>query len=556
MTDEVILDLPNAVQTVINACGPATLKPVICALTPHCPRVEDIPWSDKTFTSVDEMIDIGEYYGLELVWKRPITLTWIREQIGKGIPVTLLVRYSVINPPHSFDGNHWITARGFDENRFLINDPLRTESVWISGTTLENAMSQTIGSASTFLAVYPTRGLSMYKPGVNVDPTHHNPFAYPPPALLPGMEYVRFAFRTPRNNQQIDLPAAFALYDPYLAKLDAAGVKPIIVLTHQTYGEGMGYPPWHQMTEAEWLYYFNPFAETCGQIAAHYAGRQYTFQVWNQQDAPVGFEDSVGLNPALYGTLYRLAKQRIKAADPAAKVITGGFLGGAGAVVNYYNAANLSTVAEGIAVHPYGQAPRAYDEFKVHGYIEDYLSVLRSGVTAPIWITEHGILNLPNAPIDKVVRHFSEFAKAVRPFVVALIQYAVVDGMHNGFGILKTNGEPKRDASGNSIFDALAGAVEPPTELQVLRIEGTEVLNLRVSPTGTKIGTITDQTVIRLTGKTETAANAGGYPRVECYTEIKDVWRKCWFASEGSGQPGDDWETKVEVLRVAEVIEL
>lgn len=551
MSGEVTLDLPNAVQTKINACGPAALKPVICALTPHCPTVSEIPWSDETFTSLSEMLDIGAYYGLELTWKRPIAVLWIREQITKGVPVTALVRYSIINPPHDFDGNHWVTVRGFDENRFLINDPLRVDPVWVPDTTLEQAMTQTLGSAAQFLTVYPTRGLSMYKPGVTIDMTHANQFAHPAPALMPGMKYVRVVFDVSRESGSTNLGAAFALYDDYLTQLDAAGITPILILNQETFGEKAGYPPYHQMTDAQFRDLFNKLTDMSGQIAAHYTGRGYIYQIWNQQDAPREFEDSVGIKPQLYGEFYRQMKQRIKAADPGCKVITGGFLDGAGAIIAYFNAANLSTVAiDGIAVHPYGQAPRAYPEFKVWGFIEDYINLLRSGISAPIWITEHGILNHPNVPPDKLIRHASEFTKAVSPFVTALIWYPVVDGMHNGSGVLFNDGTPKRDAVGNTIFTALQGEVETPTELEVFRLEGAALLNLRVSPSTSAaiIDKIADLRVVKRTGRT---ASANGYPWVEIFTDVDETQRKCWFASRGQ-----DWSTRIEILRVAEVIEL
>ena len=86
--------------------------------------------------------------------------------------------------------------------------------------------------------------------GVNLDIYH--PQGKPAPAKLGGIGWVRFGYNVSNGSGSEDIEAALARYLPRIAAYRRAGYRVILVLSHQTYGEGKNeFWPWSQMTDCQ-----------------------------------------------------------------------------------------------------------------------------------------------------------------------------------------------------------------------------------------------------------------------------------------------------------------
>src|SRR5690606_33726865 len=99
-----------------------------------------------------------------------------------------------------------------------------------------------------------------------------------------------------------DIQAAYNRYAPLAEHYVRAGYKVIFTTSHQTYGEAKGFPTWHQMTDAHWVTLIDRFADMMARIAQQWAGKGLVqaWQVWNEQDAPIGATSSIPMSSANY----------------------------------------------------------------------------------------------------------------------------------------------------------------------------------------------------------------------------------------------------------------
>jgi polysaccharide biosynthesis protein PslG len=159
------------------------------------------------------------------------------------------------------------------------------------------------------------------------------------------------------------------------------------------------------------------FARFMGVLAARYQGRVAAYELWNEPNLRREWHGEP-LDPALFVTLIRAGAQAIRAADPAAQIISGGpavtgINDGETAVDDrvYLRGmieAGVGEWVDGIGVHPYGFAnppqERAADaahhapshnnhpSFFFRDTLEDYRALLVEGglETTPLWVTEFG----------------------------------------------------------------------------------------------------------------------------------------------------------------------
>jgi len=293
--------------------------------------------------------------------------------------------------------------------------------------------------------------------GMNLDLMH--PLGHPDPARLKGIGWVRFLYNVshnPDNNSygNTDIQATYNRYKPVLEKYAKAGMKVLLVFTHQTYGEGQGYQ-WNQMDAGKWRDLSAKFADMLKRIAQQYKGQNivHAFQIWNEMDAAPGAVASVTLPPTDYANMLTEAIKAVRSADPSLKIITGGHTGGPVAGSRYardtINAMPAGIRPDGIACHPYGRGAPGSDKRYMHfGLIDDevesYLKVLPD---KPVWITEWGVLNAPNEPPADISKYASEFVKRLKGKysgkVASAMWYAWAQGMHNGYGLVAENDQPR-----------------------------------------------------------------------------------------------------------------
>jgi hypothetical protein len=292
-----------------------------------------------------------------------------------------------------------------------------------------------------------TRALNMT--GMNLDILH--PLGHPDPARMKGIGWVRFPYNVSMGRGLTDLNTAYNMYAPHIERYRQAGFSVILVLSHQTYGEGAGYV-WPTMTTAQWRDLTAKYADFARRIAGQYAGRGLIYQIWNEQDTQQGVgEAAVPIPAADYGFLLSETIKAIRSADGRATIITGGHIGGPTKGAAYASAtlkAMPSNVRpDGIACHSYGRGPVG-SKYSPFGAIDDdvdaYGKVLPG---AKVWITEWGVLDFPNDPASQVANYAAGFVDRLKRLysgkVAAAVWYAWADGMHNGYGLVNALDHPK-----------------------------------------------------------------------------------------------------------------
>ncbi|MAS37082.1 MAG: hypothetical protein CL610_23990 [Anaerolineaceae bacterium] len=296
--------------------------------------------------------------------------------------------------------------------------------------------------------------------GINLDIFH--PRGKPDHAQLSGIGWVRIKFNVsfnPANHTygNRDIEAAYRRYLPHIERYAQAGLKVLIVFTHQLYGEGAGFD-WKQMDSGRWQQLVPTYADFARQVAAKFAGTNqvHAYQVWNEQDThPEHARAAVPVPAGDYAHMLTETIRAIRQVDPVTPIITGGHTTGPGPGSQYAR----STVAamppdirpDGIAFHPYGRGEHGH-RFSNWGplaeEIEAYGAVLPG---KPLWITEWGVLDHQGRldVLPEVLSYAAGFMHIIRQNfaeqVAAAIWYAWADGMDNGFGLVDASGRPKAD---------------------------------------------------------------------------------------------------------------
>ncbi len=300
-------------------------------------------------------------------------------------------------------------------------------------------------------------------PGVNLDLDYRQ--GTPDPGLLKGQGWVRLVFNVslnpslheghPNRYGNTDVDFTFNRYRPVLERYARAGKKIILVMTHQTFGEGQGYV-WPQMDRGKWRDLTTRYADVVRRVAAKFAstGLVYAYQIWNEQDTPSGKGRAAVPIPADdYAHLLGATILAIRQVDRRVKIITGGHVGSpeSGAEYARRTLQLLRGVRpNGIAFHPYGRGPQGHP-YSIHGSINHAVRVYsRVLPNTPLWITEWGILNAQGN--DSIAGQVSQYATGFlnelraefRGQIAAAIWYAWADGMDNGYGIVRSDGSPRQ----------------------------------------------------------------------------------------------------------------
>ncbi len=308
-------------------------------------------------------------------------------------------------------------------------------------------------AAAEFLMADETEGVrALNMTGMNLDMLH--PLGKPAPERLKGLGWVRFAYSVSMGQGSTDLDRAYNFYTPFIDRYAKAGLKIILVLTHQTFGEGQGYV-WPQMDSGRWRDLTSKFADFSRRIAARYAGKDLiaAYQIWNEQDTPPAVAHAaVPIPPGDYAHMLAESIKAIRAVDSKTRIITGGHVGGPGTGAAYARAtltAMPGTIRpDGIGVHSYGRGPvgNKYSPFgSIDEDVDAYSRVLPG---APIWITEWGVLDRPNDPAGDVSDYALGFISRLKNLysgkVACCAWYAWGDGMHNGYGLVNPSDQPKQ----------------------------------------------------------------------------------------------------------------
>jgi hypothetical protein len=311
--------------------------------------------------------------------------------------------------------------------------------------------------AGWFTQTIPPDQLTGNLNGMNLDLRHVR--GGPAAERLRGLGWLRLPYKATMSQGFPSMNDAHSFYQPRLEAYARAGFKLMIILTHQTFGEGAGFnwPSMYADDRGKWREFVPRFAEACRQVAARYAGRNIVsvYQIWNEQDTPFQYaQAAVPIQPEDYAYMLAECIKTIRGADQTARIITGGHMSGPVTGANYARATIAAMPAgirpDGIGVHSYGRgAPDSPERFKSFGLIDEdinrYGAIMRS---APIWITEYGVLDHPEIPATEVAEYGVSFIRHLRTNfarrVATAMWYAWADGMHNGYGLVNEGDQPKQ----------------------------------------------------------------------------------------------------------------
>jgi murein DD-endopeptidase MepM/ murein hydrolase activator NlpD len=308
-------------------------------------------------------------------------------------------------------------------------------------------------SAAEYLAADDSQGIqALNMTGVNLDMLH--PLGKPGAERLKGLGWVRFPYSVSMDRGSTDLEAAYNFYAPFIDRYSKAGLKIILVLTHQTFGEGQGYV-WPNMDTGKWRELTAKFADFARRIAARFVGRNQitAYQIWNEQDTPREVAHAaVPMPPSDYGYLLGESIKAIRSADPQVAVVTGGHVGGPFQGANYARAAIATMPSnirpDGIACHSYGRGPVG-NKYSPFGSIDEDVDAYSKIIAgAPVWITEWGVLDRPEDPAADVSEYAIGFINRLKNLysgkVISAVWYGWADTMHNGYGLVNRNDQPKQ----------------------------------------------------------------------------------------------------------------
>lgn len=147
------------------------------------------------------------------------------------------------------------------------------------------------------------------------------------------------------------------------------------------------------------------YGEFLGFLAGRLQGRVAAWELWNEPDDGVHYKG--GPEPDRYAAMLRAAYPAIKAADPAATVVTGGMVGNnyrflealyANGAKGSFDAVGVHTDTACITSPPeeqYREADGRIGRFSFTGYREVRQSMLANGEDKPIWLTEMGWSTTP-----------------------------------------------------------------------------------------------------------------------------------------------------------------
>lgn len=497
---DILLDVPHIWQNgpgapLANDCGQASVTGDICGLTVYCPTVYELSvqsgFATGKFTTVANLISMGATspYKLGLWYTNLATLEYYEAAVQLGIVLTGLIDYRPVKKITgvNYDYAHFWNVRGRRKdvpgkpNGFWVNDSLLPQGpTFIPDDVFAaaiNTPSLTLGGTNNpNIAVYPTvarakvvKPISRITTGWNIDLIHNAP----PPALFTGTGGIRLVADVsgalgPNTYGNVDLRPFFDRIRNYLRQMKAAGLRPLVVFTHETYGEGQSYN-WEQMEHSlsEWQRWkgeaFPLFKDVVRGIDEEMNG-EWDVAFGNQNDKPPQITDSIYIAPEIYGVLFRDFYPLVKSVNPRIQVVTAGFVRSAVDVRDYIRAARIADVMDGWGWHPYQAGATAVPYLKSRN-IEPDLNILQNAFPGKRgFLQEFGGFESKDNP---AIFHVNEHARGIWEVTadrgLSAYVYPAVTGMDGREGPLTPDWRIRKDHQNRSMID-IAVKIEQGTE--------------------------------------------------------------------------------------------
>jgi hypothetical protein len=287
--------------------------------------------------------------------------------------------------------------------------------------------------------------------GVTID--YRSAAGFPDAEMLGDLEWVRFVYNMSYNPKDgsygnADPDLAFENYLPMIQHYAEAGNKVMLVITHQTFGEGAGYN-WAEMEAEDWDSLTASLAEAANGIAAQYERYDFisAYQIWEEPDTR-NFAGGVGIPPLAYGEMFNEIYRQIRAADSDVPIITGGMTSADPSYLRMMLEALADDVQpDGIAIHAYGRSGSAGEFYGTFGAVGQLIVSYRAvAPDIPIWITEWGVWDRQADPAEDIQAYAEDFVTVLNrdysDAVQAAIWYSWTDGIDLSFGLVDSESIP------------------------------------------------------------------------------------------------------------------
>lgn len=273
------------------------------------------------------------------------------------------------------------------------------------------------------------------------------------------IEFSRFKWvRFPYLSSPVHFPsveASFGFYDAVIEAYNRLGVKIILVLGHEMYGEAAGWN-WGAMDSGSWKAFTSQFVPVAEKVIKRYSNKIGAFEIWNEGDVGPNNPSAVAFPPADYAVLLEKATLLVRTHSPKSKVLIGGLVNSPHISAEYIkvvrNKLGGRLPVDAIGVHPYGQgSPTDKTVFSRFGSIDNYLNIIsRAAPGVPLWLTEAGALGTddPNYWDDVALymKNLYNHLKKITDKAPVIIWYAWSDAMdmaQKTNGLVKVDGTPK-----------------------------------------------------------------------------------------------------------------
>lgn len=290
--------------------------------------------------------------------------------------------YLDINPSEPPDG-----ARQFDITTFPAPIADRVMELIHPGVSLPRLTPKAKTEIEANRPVIPP-----FECGMNIQPK--DGFGYP--IIDPNMAnfgWVRYPFQASKARFP-SVDAAIAFYDPVIDAFKDKGVKTLLVLTHELYGEGVY--DWQNMSPQLWQKFQGEYLTIAEHIVKHVGSRVDAFEIWNEGDVDLGNPAGVTFPPEHYASFLAAMSKMIQKEAPKAKIVTGGLVHSPGRSAAYLRtlrkALGGTIPVDAIGIHPYGKgSPDDNTVFSQYGNVGDDIALYyEASGGLPMWFTEVG----------------------------------------------------------------------------------------------------------------------------------------------------------------------
>lgn len=257
------------------------------------------------------------------------------------------------------------------------------------------------------------------------------------------------------------IPSKKEKNDYLFSSLNANGLSGVFVLD---YGSKIHTNEGFPVNDEE----IEKFSKYAAFIAERYKGKVKTYEVWNEWYLSTGINRKMRKekpDDIVYFKLIQATSKAIKAIDPQAHVIAGGFNPLKDREVTWFDMfidEGILSYIDGISIHPYSFGNKnpimrtPEENLKGIDHYQDHLE-LKTGKIIPLYITEMGYPTNPNhggvteAQAANYIIKYTELAKE-RDYIKGVWWYTLMDSAFNqlnkesNFGILKHDESEKLSA--------------------------------------------------------------------------------------------------------------